>query len=70
MENIYERKTPVLISGCGADGKLTLLGALTLFMDTAALHEEELGFGRRRMEDMGLYWIIGKHRVSFLMRRI
>lgn len=65
MENIYERKMPVLISVCGADGKVGLLGALTLFMDTAALHEEVVGFGRRRMQEMGLYWIIGKSRVSF-----
>lgn len=57
---------PILLSVCGADGKLSLTGTLSIFMDTAQMHEEAIGCGIRKMEAQGLYWIIGKHRLEYL----
>ena len=65
MKNEYTIERPILLSLCDLSGKLSVTGALDLFMDIATLHEEDSGFGVYNMLEKGLYWIVGKNRVHF-----
>ena len=43
MELIYENRMSVGSSCCGADGRMSVTGAVNVFMDAATLHAEQLG---------------------------
>lgn len=68
MDNKLVKEYTINLSVCGADGRLSLTGALNLFMDMASAHEEQQGIGINGMEKDGCYWIVGKNRVVFFDR--
>lgn len=59
---------PVVLSPdyCGQAGRLTPLGAFTVFQNLAAQHAEEIGVGGGAMAERGLFWLTVHTRIDFV----
>ncbi len=65
MDMVYSCGTAVMPSVCAADGRMSVTGAVSLMMDAATKHAEELGFGLRAMMEKGLFWVASRTMVEF-----
>lgn len=64
MENklIHTMRLPASL--CGETAKLSFAGLVSLFMDIASEHGDELGLGREVLLEKGLFWIVSKTKVK------
>ncbi len=53
---------------CDLEGKLSVAGVFSLFMDIATQHAEHLGVGAKDMLSRGLFWLTVKTKVRILRR--
>ena len=60
MEMMYEREAAVTAALAGADGRLSIHGTASLFMDLAERHADLLGFGAQLLLEKGLFWVASK----------
>lgn len=65
MENRYHGSWTVPLSLCDDAGRLSVQGALSEFMDIAALHAEQIGVGGAAMARKGLFWLTVRTRIRF-----
>lgn len=68
MENRYQEKWIVPLSHCDDMGRLSTQGALSEFMDIAALHAEMIGVGGAAMAQKGLFWLTVRNRIRIHKR--
>ena len=68
MEAYYQQEMYVPISLCDREGRLSPVGAFTVFMDLASIHADLLGLGAADMIQRGLFWLTVKTKVRFLRR--
>lgn len=64
MESKLVHSMRLPVSLCGEDAKLSYTGLVTLFMDIASEHGEDLGLGRKDLLEKGLFWIVSKTKVK------
>jgi len=60
MDSIYKGKSAALIDMCGKNAKMSFIGAATIFMNIAELHEDHLGNGIVSMNKRGMHWVMAK----------
>ena len=65
MEQVFERPYMVAPSVCDFDGRLSIPGAFSLFMDLATEHAERLGVGLSAMQAKNRFWLTVKTRIAF-----
>ncbi len=49
---------------CGAGGTVKIASLMQLMQEAAALHAEQLGFGREKMDQLDGYWVLSNVRVE------
>lgn len=60
--------TPIRPTECGADKRLSVIGAFTLLLDAAAIHSEKIGTGCREMADRHRFWLMTRAGLRFYRR--
>ena len=68
MENRYHGAWTVPLSHCDDTARLSVQGALSQFMDIAALHAEQIGVGGEAMAQRGLFWLTVRSRIRLYAR--
>lgn len=68
MENKLQLAWSVPLSHCDDTGRLSTQGALSEFMDIAALHAEQLGIGGEAMAKQNLFWLTVRNRICIHAR--
>lgn len=68
MENRYRGAWTVPLSHCDDTARLSVQGALSQFMDIAALHAEQIGVGGEAMAQRGLFWLTVRSRIRLYAR--
>jgi len=68
MEARFDSQLRIPISLCDREGRLSLWGAFSVFMDLAAEHAQQLGVGAEDMMNRGLFWLTVKTKVRFVRR--
>ena len=67
-QGIWTREFLISPELCGMDGRLGVLGGLTLFQALAAEHAEQIGVGGADMAKRGLFWLTVRTRIRFYKR--
>ena len=65
---LLTKRTAIHPSLCGADQRLSVRGAFSLLVDTAADHSEMIGTGCRDMRDRHLFWLMTRAKIRFHSR--
>ena len=65
MEQVFERPYMIAPSICDFDGRLSVPGAFSLFMDLATEHAERLGVGLSAMRAKNRFWLTVKTKIIF-----
>jgi len=60
MNSIYKSKSEALIDICGRNGRMSFVGAATIFMNLAEAHEDHMGNGIASMARRGMHWVMAK----------
>ena len=61
---VREEKITIRTYECGADGTVKIASLMQLMQEAAALHAEQLGFGREKMDGLDGYWVLSNVRVE------
>lgn len=65
MEQLYEKSIVIPPSACDFDGRLSIPGAFSVFMDLATEHAERLGVGLSAMQAKRRFWLTVKTKIVF-----
>lgn len=65
---ILTKKTAIHPSLCGADQRLSVKGAFSLLVDTAADHSELIGTGCCDMRNRHRFWLMSRAKIRFYSR--
>jgi len=68
MKPILEKNLTVFTSHCDRSAKMGTPNALTIFMDLATEHANELGCGADELSKKGLMWVASKTKAVFFRR--
>ena len=55
---VREEKITIRTYECGASGTVKIASLMQLMQEAAALHAEQLGFGREKMDRLDGYWVL------------
>ena len=61
---VREEKITIRTYECGAGGTVKIASLMQLMQEAAALHAEQLGFGRDKMDQLDSYWVLSNVRVE------
>ncbi len=61
---VREEKITIRTYECGAGGTVKIASLMQLMQEAAALHAEQLGFGREKMNELDGYWVLSNVRVE------
>ena len=61
---VREEKITIRTYECGAGGTVKIASLMQLMQEAAALHAEQLGFGREKMDRLDGYWVLSNVRVE------
>jgi acyl-ACP thioesterase len=63
---VREEKITIRTYECGVGGTVKIASLMQLMQEAAALHAEQLGFGREKMNELDGYWVLSNVRVEFV----
>jgi acyl-ACP thioesterase len=61
---VREEKITIRTYECGARGTVKIASLMQLMQEAAALHAEQLGFGRDKMHQLDGYWVLSNVRLE------
>ncbi len=68
MDPVFSLDYLIPASLCGADGRLSLQGAFSAFMDIATEHAERLGVGFSALAPRSLFWLTVRTKIRYYAR--
>ena len=68
MKSILTKNLTIYTSHCDSSAKMGIPNALSIFMDLATEHANELGVGSDELSKKGLIWVASKTKAVFYNR--